>query len=97
MPLQTNTGTEPSADLVIIIVLDGLRPDMIHKGTTPNIVKWKQDACWFKNSSSIYPTMTRVAAASISSGAYPSRHGIINNVFFHPPLSPHTAFEHLSI
>lgn len=93
MPPQTTTETEPFADLVIIIVLDGLRPDMISRGTTPNIVKWKEAACWFRNSSSIFPTMTRVAAASISSGAYPSKHGIINNVFFHPPLSPHTALN----
>ncbi|THB73079.1 MAG: hypothetical protein D6B25_15645 [Desulfobulbaceae bacterium] len=93
MTFEQNTTIESPAELILVIVFDGLRPDMITSSTTPNLEKWAAEGCWFRNSSSIFPTMTRVAAASISTGSYPSSHGIINNVFFHPSLSADTALN----
>ncbi len=40
----------------------------------------------FANHHSVYPTVTRVNASSISTGAYPERHGLLGNTVFFPQV-----------
>lgn len=73
---------------VIVLVIDGLRPDMIRRDIMPNLARLKQEGAWCVNSHSVFPTVTRVNAASISTGASPSVHGIVSNSMWVDAVSP---------
>ena len=50
----------------------------------PNLHAFAQRGVTFTNHHAVYPTVTRVNASSISTGAYPERHGILGNSVFFP-------------
>src|SRR5262245_41922043 len=60
------------ATLNLVFVVDGLRPDAITPEDTPNLWRLRQEGINFSNSHSVFPTVTRVNATAIGSGAYPS-------------------------
>src|SRR6266849_5168892 len=67
------------ATLNIVLVLDGLRPDAITPEETPNLWRLRQEGVNFPNSHSVFPTVTRVNATAIATGAYPDRNGMLGN------------------
>jgi arylsulfatase A-like enzyme len=68
----------------LLLVLDGLRPDYVTKDVMPNLHAFAQRGVTFTNHHAVYPTVTRVNSSSISTGAYPERHGILGNSVFFP-------------
>lgn len=87
-------------DRVVVVVFDGLRPDMI-EGRMPTLHGFAQDNLWFTEARSVFPSMTRVATTSFATGQWPQAHGIVNNAFHMPgvvqgaPLDT-SNFDHLS-
>jgi arylsulfatase A-like enzyme len=81
------------AALHIVLVLDGLRPDSINAADTPNLHRLRTEGVDFPNSHAVFPTVTRVNAASIASGMYPDRHGIMGNQIFVPAVEAKHAFS----
>src|SRR5258708_25362850 len=79
-----NVDAAKSADkkTLIVLVVDGLRPDSIEPIVMPNLSRLKQEGVWFENAHSVFPTVTRVNAASISTGDGPSAHGIVSNTMW---------------
>jgi predicted AlkP superfamily pyrophosphatase or phosphodiesterase len=75
-------GQQPNKHL--LLVLDGLRPDHVTPDIMPNLYALGQRGVVFTNHHSVYPTLTRVNSSSISTGAYPERHGILGNSVFFP-------------
>ena len=71
-----------SRRLIAIFVVDGLRPDSINASDTPTIERLRREGVDYLNSHSIFPTSTRVNAASLITGSYPARHGIVGNSMF---------------
>ena len=65
---------------VVIVVFDALRPDMV-AGRMPTLEKFLGDNLWFSNARSVFPSLTRVCTTSVSTGAWPGTHGIVNNEF----------------
>lgn len=77
-----------TCDRVIVCVFDGLRPDMIQEAATPNLLRLARRGTWFREARSVFPSMTRVATASIATGALPRTHGIVGNAFYFPQAIP---------
>jgi hypothetical protein len=73
--------------LVIVLVIDGLRPDSITPATMPQLDRLKTAGVWYTHSHSVFPTVTRVNATSISTGMLPSHHGIASNSVYLPAIS----------
>lgn len=73
---------------VVVCVFDGLRPDMLDAALTPNLMRFANGATWFRQARSVFPSMTRVATASIATGALPQTHGIVGNAFYFPQAIP---------
>jgi predicted AlkP superfamily pyrophosphatase or phosphodiesterase len=73
--------------LVIVLVIDGLRPDSITPATMPHLDRLKTAGVWYTHSHSVFPTVTRVNATSISTGTIPSHHGIASNSVYLPAIS----------
>lgn len=72
----------------LLLVLDGLRPDYVTPEVMPNLHALGQRGVVFTDHHAVYPTVTRVNSSSISTGAYPERHGILGNSVFFPRLEP---------
>jgi arylsulfatase A-like enzyme len=72
----------------LLMVWDGLRPDMISPETTPNLHRLAADGVRFTDSHAVFPTVTRANSASIATGALPASHGLPGNSFYAPALDP---------
>lgn len=82
-----------AATLHLVLVLDGLRPDSINAHDTPNLHRLRTEGVTFANSHAVFPTVTRVNAAAIGSGTYPSRNGMMGNTVFIPSVDAKRAFN----
>src|SRR5690242_2802015 len=85
LPLLTAVNERPA--LVIVLVIDGLRPDSVTPDVMPNLDRLKTAGVWYAHSHSVFPTVTRVNATSISTGMLPSGHGIASNAVYLPAIS----------
>lgn len=86
--------------MLLLVVLDGLRPDQITQARTPNILRLAAGGVRFASHHSIFPTHTRVNVAGFVTGCYPARHGLVANAFHmsaaRPVFRVDTA-DHLSV
>lgn len=78
---------------VIVIVLDGLRPDYVRPDLMPNVHALGQKGVVCAKHHSIFPTVTRVNSTSFSTGCYPARHGIIGNSMYVPAVDKEKPFS----
>ena len=76
------------ADLVLIIVFDGLRPDQVTAENCPNLYGLARRGVEFINHHATFPTLTRVNVASLFTGCHPGRHGITTNYMYLPDVDP---------
>lgn len=72
---------------IVMVVFDGLRPDMVTPGRMPQLRAFLDEARWYREARSVFPSMTRVATSSIATGAMPVAHGIVGNAFYYPEVS----------
>lgn len=66
---------------VIVFVFDGLQLSQVTPDLMPNLSAFAAAGVRFTNHHSVFPTVTRVNAASITTGCYPGRHGLAGNEF----------------
>ena len=76
--------THPSASRVVIVLFDGLRPDMATPDRMPALSAFLGGARRFTEASSVFPSITRVCATAIGTGMPPAVSGIIHNAFPDP-------------
>src|SRR5947209_11207337 len=79
--------------LTLVFVVDGLRPDAITPEDTPTLHRLRADGVWFAASHAAFPTVTRVNAATLATGAHPGRHGILGNQMYVRAVDPRRAFS----
>jgi hypothetical protein len=91
--LATAHRGKGAARLVIVCVLDGLRPDSINPNDTPHLYRLRQQGVQFVNGHAVFPTVTRVNAAALATGAYPGTNGIVSNAMYVPAVDPRRAFN----
>src|SRR5262244_3964650 len=77
--LNSARGSPGQARVILVFVLDGLRPEAINPVDTPTLFRLRQEGVHYLNSHAVFPTVTRVNAAAIATGAYPGRHGLVSN------------------
>jgi arylsulfatase A-like enzyme len=63
----------------IVVVLDGLRRDMVGPETTPELHRFSAAATTFAAHRSVFPSATRVVSACFATGCLPARHGLQGN------------------
>src|SRR5687767_2528350 len=61
---------------VLILSIDGLRPDAISLAPMPNLLALMQSGAYSLSAQTVYPSVTLVAHASMLSGLCPSKHGV---------------------
>lgn len=78
--------------LVIVFVVDGLRPDSITAEDTPTLFRLRAEGVDFAASHAVFPTVTRVNAAALATGMQPATNGILGNQMYVPAVEPARAF-----
>jgi phosphonoacetate hydrolase len=73
---------------VVVVVLDGLRPDMVTADVMPTLAAFADRATTFSNARSVFPSVTATAAASLTTGMLPGRHGISGSEVYWPSIAP---------
>jgi len=89
VPTLTATATETAAPTatqaltpaplvrrVVILSIDGLRPDAIAMAPMKNLLALMQNGAYSLTAQTVYPSVTLVAHASMLSGLCPSKHGV---------------------
>jgi predicted AlkP superfamily pyrophosphatase or phosphodiesterase len=79
--------------MILLFVLDGLRPEAINPVETPTLFRLRQEGVHYLDSHAVFPTVTRVNAAAIGTGAYPSTNGIVGNVMYVPEVNQGRPFN----
>ena len=67
------------AKYVIVITIDGLRPDAISKSNAPNIKSLIKEGSYSLQAQTVIPSRTLPAHTSLVTGLNPQRHGMILN------------------
>jgi hypothetical protein len=80
-PTETLTATQtltaaPSIRRVVILSIDGLRPDAILLAPMPNLIGLMQSGAFSLGARTVFPSITLVAHASMLTGMCPSKHGV---------------------
>jgi predicted AlkP superfamily pyrophosphatase or phosphodiesterase len=83
-PKSAAPAARPS---VLIAVFDGLRPDYITAEVMPNVHALEKAGAVARRHHAVFPTMTRVASASIATGSHPGAHGLMYNALYLPEIS----------
>jgi arylsulfatase A-like enzyme len=93
LPVPATQPQTQRAKLTIVFVVDGLRPDSINADDTPTLDRLRREGVSYVNSRCVFPSVTRVNAAAISTGTYPERNGLVSNSMFHPGVYPNKPFN----
>jgi len=81
------------ATRAFVMVWDGMRPDLISPELTPNLWRLTQAGVRCLDSHAVYPTVTRINSASLSTGSQPASHGILGNSLYVPAVNAREAIN----
>jgi predicted AlkP superfamily pyrophosphatase or phosphodiesterase len=73
--------------IVILMVWDGLRADLVTARDTPNLYEMEHQGTRFDRHHSMFPTLTMVNAAALATGASPGVNGFVANMMYFAPSS----------
>ena len=73
--------------MILTMVWDGLRPDMITPERTPFLYARSRRGVTCQHSHAVFPTATRINSSSLATGCYPGRHGIVDNELYIPSIN----------
>jgi arylsulfatase A-like enzyme len=72
----------------LLLVVDGLRPDYVTQEVMPRLTALGSRGIVFTAHHSVFPTVTRVNASSMSTGTYPESHGLMGNTVYSEKAHP---------
>ncbi len=76
------------AEHVVVMVWDGMRPDLVSEEHTPNLAALAKRGVFFANHHPAFPSTTEVNGTALASGMRPENSGIIGNKEFRPAIEP---------
>ena len=87
----TTPSTPPSHGLathVVVLVWDGMRPDLVSKEFTPHLFELAKNGTVFAHNHPVYLSSTEVNGTAIATGMYPEHSGVIGNKEYRPEIDP---------
>lgn len=84
--LAATLGSQPPPRRHLVVVVDGLRPDYVTADVMPRLTALGRRGVVFSRHHAVFPTVTRVNAASLATGAYPDTHGLMGNSVYFPRI-----------
>ena len=88
-PAMAAAGASPGKPLVMLISIDGMRPDAVldaarHGLKVPNLRAFVADGAYATGVHGVLPTLTYPSHMTLMTGASPAKHGIYANTTFDP-------------
>ena len=85
---------EPAAPprRVVLMVWDGLRPELISDEATPTLARLAREGVFFTRHHPVYPSSTEVNGTALVTGCYPGHSGLIANKEYRPAIQPLKTF-----
>ena len=80
---------------VLIVVFDGLQPAQVRSELMPNLARFASEGVFFENHHAVFPSVTRINAASMVTGRYPGGHGLAANTMVAREYDPSLVFSAL--
>ena len=78
---------------VLIVAFDGLQPAQVTSELMPTLAAFAGEGVTFTNHHAVFPTVTRINAASMVTGCNPGVHGLAANTLVMREFDPHLAFS----
>jgi arylsulfatase A-like enzyme len=72
---------------VVLMVWDGMRPDLVNPTNTPTLSELAKRGVFFANNHPVYVSSTEVNGTALATGAYPEHSDIIGNREYRPALN----------
>jgi arylsulfatase A-like enzyme len=73
---------------VVIVVFDGLNPELVTPGLMPHLSAFAGEGVRLGNHRPVFPSATRLNAASMVTGCFPGTHGLHGNLSLVPEYHP---------
>ena len=80
---------------VLIAAFDGLQPAQVRPDLMPNLARFASEGVFFENHHPVFPSVTRINAASMVTGVYSGKHGLAANTMVARDYDPTIAFSAL--
>jgi glycerophosphoryl diester phosphodiesterase len=71
----------PRVKQVVLVMLDGCRPDAIEAVETPTLDRMRREGAWTMNARSVMPSITLPCHTSIFYSQMPEEHGVLSNTW----------------
>ncbi len=78
---------------IIVVAFDGLQPAQVTPTLMPNLAAFAEDGVAFDNHHAVYPSVTRINAASMVTGRQSGGHGLAANMLVMRDFDPYNAFS----
>jgi arylsulfatase A-like enzyme len=79
------------ASHVLVVVMDGMRPDSVTPQDMPNLYKLAREGVLFTHHHPVYLSSTEVNGTALATGCYPSHSGVMANKEYRPDIDPKKA------
>lgn len=80
--IRPSTAGNSVARHVVVLGIDGLRPDMINESTMPHLTAMRARGVSSAAHRTVFPSETRGALTALASGARPETTGVLGNDFY---------------
>lgn len=80
---------------ILIAAFDGLQPAQVRPDLMPNLARFASEGVFFENHHPVFPSVTRINAASMVTGTYSGKHGLAANTMVARDYDPTTVFSAL--
>ena len=80
---------------ILIAAFDGLQPAQVRPDLAPNLARFADEGVNFENHHPVFPSVTRINAASMVTGRYSGAHGLAANTMVAREYDPSAAFSAL--
>lgn len=84
VPSRSNVRVGARVRRVIVVVLDGLRPDAIEAFDLANLRELSKLGAWTPRATTVSPSVTAAAMTSLLTGVPPTHHGLMSDRFHIP-------------
>ncbi len=81
------------AERVLVVVWDGMRPDLLKEKNAPTLFALAKSGVVFKQNHAAYPSSTNVNGAVLATGVTPGHSGVVANQEFRPAIDAQKAFD----
>ena len=93
LALALTSEGKGQAEHVVVVVFDGMRPDLVTAENAPTLTELARSGVFFRNNHAAYPSSTNVNGAVIATGLTPGHNGVIANTEFRPAVDPAKPFD----